>query len=93
MFDGFILINECNPFKGEKLNLNIRRNLHLHVYDINMLNLSRLYNFIIQLIINFHELFLVNKRNHTSHLKKKTAHKDTFVKLERYNILSYLAQI
>lgn len=36
---------------------------------------------IMQLIINFHELFLVNKRNHTSHLKKKTCsyHKDKFV--------------
>lgn len=32
--DGFILINECNPFKGEELNLNIKGTLLLYVYDI-----------------------------------------------------------
>lgn len=27
-------INECNPFKGEELNLNIKGTLHLYMYDI-----------------------------------------------------------
>lgn len=30
-FDGFILINECNPFKGEELNLNIKGTTPLRV--------------------------------------------------------------
>lgn len=42
-----------------------------------------------QFIINFHELFLVNKRNHTSHLKKKCSyHKDKFVNVRPiYNLV------
>lgn len=33
-FDGFILINECNFFKGEELNLNIKGILYFCMYDI-----------------------------------------------------------
>lgn len=44
---------------------------------------------IMQLIINFHEPCLVNKRNHTSHLKKKCFyHKDKFVNVRAiYNLV------